>query len=246
MLSTSPANVIIRNFDGSGHYGRSNGGSTGAEEEAVIISQAVGKPIRLQWMRWDDMQWSTQHSPSYGDVQGRDRRQRQARRLHRQPLHERRAGRPAGRSAARRLADDGAAGKHDSSAGELHPVHELEHVRHVGLSDASERARAGVRNLQPRDDSDAAELRPADRAACPQHADAGADGSRTSFARRSSTSWRRPPEWIPFQFRLNNTNDPRMISVINAVKEASSWETRPSPSKTAATTGSKALDRAGL
>ena len=45
----------------------------------------------------------------------------------------------------------------------------------------------------------------------------------------------------PFEFRLNNTNDPRMISVINAVKEASGWETRPSPSKTAATTGTTPL-----
>ena len=34
--------VVVRWYDGSGHYGRSNGGSTGAEEEAVIISQAVG------------------------------------------------------------------------------------------------------------------------------------------------------------------------------------------------------------
>jgi len=69
MLNTPFDKVVVRNYDGSGHYGRSNGGSTGAEEEAVIISQIVGKPVRVQWMRWDDMQWSTQHPAAYSDVQ---------------------------------------------------------------------------------------------------------------------------------------------------------------------------------
>ena len=68
MLNTSTDKVVVRKYDGSGHYGRSNGGSTGAEEEAVILSQAVGKPVRLQWMRWDDMQWSTQHPAAFSDV----------------------------------------------------------------------------------------------------------------------------------------------------------------------------------
>jgi nicotinate dehydrogenase subunit B len=70
MLNISPNNVIVRQFEGSGHYGRSNGGSTGAEEEAVILSQAVGKPVRLQWMRWDDMRWSTNHEPNISDFSG--------------------------------------------------------------------------------------------------------------------------------------------------------------------------------
>jgi len=67
-LNTPLEKIVVRNYDGSGHYGRSNGGSTGAEDEAAIISQIVGKPIRLQWMRWDDMAWSTQHAPAFSDV----------------------------------------------------------------------------------------------------------------------------------------------------------------------------------
>jgi CO/xanthine dehydrogenase Mo-binding subunit len=69
MLNTSVGNVVVRNFAGPGHYGRSNGGNAGAEDEAVILSQAVGKPVRVQWMRQDDMQWSTQSSAAYSDVQ---------------------------------------------------------------------------------------------------------------------------------------------------------------------------------
>ncbi len=68
MLSTSVNNVVVRTFAGPGHYGRSNGGNAGAEDEAVILSQAVGKPVRVQWMRADDFQWSTQSSASYSDV----------------------------------------------------------------------------------------------------------------------------------------------------------------------------------
>jgi nicotinate dehydrogenase subunit B len=69
MLSTSVDHVIVRTFAGPGHYGRSNGGNAGAEDEAVILSQAVGKPVRVQWMRQEDFQWSTQSPPAVSDVQ---------------------------------------------------------------------------------------------------------------------------------------------------------------------------------
>jgi CO/xanthine dehydrogenase Mo-binding subunit len=69
MLSTSADNVVVRTFAGPGHYGRSNGGNAGAEDEAVILSQAVGKPVRVQWMRQDDLQWSTQSSAALSNVQ---------------------------------------------------------------------------------------------------------------------------------------------------------------------------------
>ena len=69
MLSTSPDRVVVRTFAGPGHYGRSNGGNAGAEDEAVILSQALGKPVRVQWMRPDDFQWSTQSSAALSDVQ---------------------------------------------------------------------------------------------------------------------------------------------------------------------------------
>jgi len=69
MLNASVDHVVVRNFSGPGHYGRSNGGNAGAEDEAVILSQAVGKPVRVQWMRPDDFQWSTQSSAAYSDIQ---------------------------------------------------------------------------------------------------------------------------------------------------------------------------------
>jgi len=69
MLSTGVDKVVVRTFAGPGHYGRSNGGNAGAEDEAVILSQAARKPVRVQWMRQDDFQWSTQSSAAFSDVQ---------------------------------------------------------------------------------------------------------------------------------------------------------------------------------
>ena len=69
MLKTPVDNVVVRTFAGAGHYGRSNGGNAGAEDEAVILSQAVGKPVRVQWTRQDDLQWSTQSSAAISEVE---------------------------------------------------------------------------------------------------------------------------------------------------------------------------------
>jgi CO/xanthine dehydrogenase Mo-binding subunit len=44
-------NIRVVVYEGSSSYG---GGMQGqAAEQAVMISQAIGKPVRVQWMRWD-------------------------------------------------------------------------------------------------------------------------------------------------------------------------------------------------
>src|SRR5262245_58135911 len=49
----------------------------------------------------------------------------------------------------------------------------------------------------------------------------------------------------PLQFRQNNMSSPRLIAVIDELKKASGWETRPSPSPKASTTGSTPLTGQG-
>jgi CO/xanthine dehydrogenase Mo-binding subunit len=68
MLGVPVRKVVIRTYSGAGHYGRSNGGNAGAEDEAVLLSKALGKPVRVQWMRADDMQWSTQSPVACSDI----------------------------------------------------------------------------------------------------------------------------------------------------------------------------------
>jgi CO/xanthine dehydrogenase Mo-binding subunit len=68
MLGSSEDKVVVRTYPGPGHFGRSNGGSAGTEDEAVLLSRELGKPVRVQWMRGDDMQWSTQSSAMVSDI----------------------------------------------------------------------------------------------------------------------------------------------------------------------------------
>jgi CO/xanthine dehydrogenase Mo-binding subunit len=231
-------NVVIRNFDGSGHYGRSNGGSTGAEDEAAILSQIVGKPIRLQWMRWDDMQWSTQHPPAFSDV-------------------------TAGLDASGKLVsfqadhympamqDDrmvGAllAGNPTIPAPAVTPATGFFGTIVNGVSEpwlydtvpnAQQRAlgtfQVGTDPTAPNFDTqiglrDHSMRTPAQR--------------QQNFAQESMMNELAAAAKIdPFQFRIKNTSSQRLINVINQVIAMSKWETRPSPGPSASTTGSHAI-----
>ena len=68
MLGVPTDRVVVKQYSGPGHYGRSNGGNAGAEDEAVILSKELGRPVRVQWMRDEDFQWSTQSSAGYSDI----------------------------------------------------------------------------------------------------------------------------------------------------------------------------------
>jgi CO/xanthine dehydrogenase Mo-binding subunit len=50
-----PQNIRVVWYEGSGSYG--TGQSLEVGEEAVAISAKIGKPVRVQWMRWDQTGW---------------------------------------------------------------------------------------------------------------------------------------------------------------------------------------------
>jgi nicotinate dehydrogenase subunit B len=53
-----PQNQIrLINYEGSGYYG--SGQLPQAAEEAAVISATIGKPVRMQWMRWDQSGWDS-------------------------------------------------------------------------------------------------------------------------------------------------------------------------------------------
>ncbi len=240
MLNTSPANVIIRNFDGSGHYGRSNGGSTGAEEEAVIISQAVGKPIRMQWMRWDDMQWSTQHSPSLSNLSaGLDA---SGKLLAYTATHYQAGGqddRPVGALLAGlpTMAAPGSTTPPPANFIQSTNWGQSDTWAYPTVANALEKAygsyQLGTTPSQPNFDQQIGLRAHSMRTPGQRQQNFAREAFMTELAAAAGVD--------PLQFRLNNTNDPRMISVINAVQKASGWESRVSPNKTAATTGTTPL-----
>ncbi len=59
MLGTTTDKVTVRWSDGAGQYGRGSFGGDGAEADAVILSQLLGKPVRVQWTLQEDLTWST-------------------------------------------------------------------------------------------------------------------------------------------------------------------------------------------
>ncbi len=237
MLHTTPDHVIVHSFPGPGHYGRSNGGNAGAEDEAVLLSQAVGKPVRVQWMRADDMQWSTQAAAAFSDVQIAvdDKGKITAYQIdHYMPAMQ--DDRPIGAVLA---------GLPTMSAPDVHsdgvtstvngleddwiytPVPNVAENGHgtfqvgqkaspiaVGLRDHSMRTPGQFQQNYPR------ELALNEAAAL-----AGADA---------------------IQFRIDHTSDERAISVLKAVREASGWETRPSPRNDAGSTGSSPMQGRGV
>jgi CO/xanthine dehydrogenase Mo-binding subunit len=237
MLGTTIDNVVVHIYPGPGHYGRSNGGNAGAEDEAVILSQAVGKPVRVQWMRADDMQWSTQSPVAYSDVELAvdDNGKLAAYQIdHYMPAMQ-----------DDRLVGAVLAGLPTTPAPNPHggfisgtanglsdpwiyaPVANVTEIGHgtyqvgqqespitVGLRDHSMRTPGQFQQNYPR------ELAMNEAAAL-----AGVDA---------------------IQFRIDNLSEERAIGVLKAVREASGWDARPSPRPDAAATGDKAVNGRGV
>src|SRR5882757_106280 len=58
-LGTPLEKVVVRWLEHSGQYGRTTLGGDGAEADAAILSQLIGKPVRVQWTLQEDLAWST-------------------------------------------------------------------------------------------------------------------------------------------------------------------------------------------
>jgi len=240
MMKTPVDNVIVRWYDGSGHYGRSNGGNTGAEEEAVILSAAVGKPVRVQWMRADDMQWSTQAPPEMSDVAaGLD---------------------ASGKLVSFRVNHYSTAGQDDRLVGALlaglptmaapaasPPPGSFSGITH-GISDpwmydvvpnalqkgfGSWNIGQGTPSTDPNYEMNVG-LR--------GHSMRTPGQRQQNFAHESMLNELAAAAKVdPIQFRINHTTAQRLVNVLNIVKQKSGWETRPSPSAKASTSADKEL-----
>jgi nicotinate dehydrogenase subunit B len=237
MLGTTPDHVIVHSYPGPGHYGRSNGGNSGAEDEAVLLSQAVGKPVRVQWMRADDMQWSTQAAAAFSDVQvAIDEKGKMAAYQIDHYMPAMQDDRPIGAVLAglpSMSAPDVHSGGVTSTVNGLEdpwvyaPVPNVTERGHgtfqvgqkasplaVGLRDHSMRTPGQFQQNYPR------ELAISEAAAL-----AGADA---------------------LQFRIDHASEERAIGVLKAVRDASGWDTRPSPRPNAVSTGATPVRGRGV
>jgi CO/xanthine dehydrogenase Mo-binding subunit len=237
MLGTTLDHVIVHAYPGPGHYGRSNGGNAGAEDEAVLLSQALGKPVRVQWMRADDMQWSTQSSVAYSDVQlAIDEKGKMAAYQIDHYMPAMQDDRPIGAVLAGMPTMSAPQVKSDGVTSTVNglqdpwiyaPVPNVIERGHgtfqvgqkasplaVGLRDHSMRTPGQFQQNYPR------ELAINEAAAL-----AGADA---------------------IQFRIDHATEERVIGVLNAVRDGSGWDTRPSPRADAVSTGSTPVRGRGV
>jgi CO/xanthine dehydrogenase Mo-binding subunit len=237
MLRTTADRVIVHSYPGPGHYGRSNGGNAGAEDEAVILSQAVGKPVRVQWMRADDMQWSTQSPAAYSDVQlSLDENGKIVAYQIDHYMPAMQDDRPIGAIIAG-LPTMSAPAVTDSPVGstvndlsdpwiyaQVPNVSEFGHGTFQVGQKASPLA-VGLRDHSMRTPGQFQQNYPRELALSEAAALAGVDA---------------------IQFRIDHASEERLIGVLKAVRDASGWDTRPSPRPNAVSAGSAAVQGRGV
>jgi len=237
MLGTTLDHVIVHAYPGPGHYGRSNGGNAGAEDEAVILSQAVGKPVRVQWMRADDMQWSTQSSVSFSDVQlAIDKQGKMAAYQIDHYMPAMQDDRPIGAVLAGLPTMQAPNPKGAFVSSTANGIEDP--WVYAGVSNVMERGHGtfqvgqkasplavGLRDHSMRTPGQFQQNYPRELAINEAAALAGADA---------------------IQFRIDHATDERAIGVLKAVRESSGWDTRPSPRPDAVSTGSTAVRGRGV
>lgn len=238
MLGADEGAVVVRTYPGPGHFGRSNGGNAGSEDEAVLISRAVGRPVRLQWMRADDMQWSTQSSTMLSDIRiGLDAGGSivSFQSVHSGPPMQ--DDRPIGAilaglrtidpptpdnpspihnarmSVADRWVYSKVANVSETGRG-ASQIGQKESPIGVGLRDHSMRTPGQFQQNFPREVamSEAAAL-------------AGRDA---------------------LQFRIDHTEDPRVVAVLERLRTEAGWDTRPSPARGASPKGNRVMRGRGV
>ncbi len=237
MLGITIDRIVVRTFAGPGHYGRSNGGNAGAEDEAVILSKALGRPVRVQWMRPDDFQWSTQSPASLSDVEialDANGKMTAYQIDHYMPAMQ--DDRPVGAvlaglptmaapsekgvfigSTVNDISDpwiyDGVSVLMERGHG-TYQIGQKESPLAIGLRDHSMRTPGQFQQNYPR------ELAVSEAAAL-----AGADA---------------------IQFRIDHATEERAIGVLKAARDASGWETRPSPVRNSVATADQPLRGRGV
>jgi nicotinate dehydrogenase subunit B len=237
MLGTAPDHVVVHSYPGAGHYGRSNGGNAGGEDEAVILSQAVGKPVRVQWMRTEDLQWSTQSAAAFSDLQlAIDEKGKIAAYQIDHYMPAMQDDRPIGAVIAglpTMPAPQVESGPVTSTVngifdpwvyGQVPNVME----RGLGTFQVGQKASplaVGIRDHSMRTPGQFQQNYPRELAVSEAAALAGADA---------------------LQFRIDHAKEERAIGVLTAVRDASGWDTRPSPRSDAVSTGSKPVRGRGV
>jgi CO/xanthine dehydrogenase Mo-binding subunit len=227
-LGTSTDNVIVHWTQGAGSYGRQHGAEH-SEVDAVILSQIVGKPVRVTWMRNEDFQWSVTSSAFLMDMKaGLDKNGNMiAFQAHYHAPQVADDGRPPGAVLAGMPA--GPAPALSLGVSNEWPYDKVPNVDEQGHGSlpfgASSPLGMGIRGHNMRTPSHREENWALEALVSEAAATAGVD---------------------PIEYRIRHTNNQRLIDVLNRLKAEHGWVTRPSPSPKARATGTGIVSGQGV
>ena len=209
LLGIAPDRVRVVWTEASGCYGHN--GADDAAADAALLSQAVHRPVRVQWSRADELGWDPKSPAMRMDVRGAvDPRGRVVMWDYAvtTPTHSTRPGGHAGNLLAGQLL--GMTGRSGFGGGDRNAKHNYvfpadrvvsRQFEHGPLRPSAMRGLGAPANLFATESF-------MDELAATAHVD-------------------------PIQFRLAHLQDPRGIAVIQRVAELSGWEPRPSPRRLA-------------
>lgn len=209
LLGIAPERVRVVWTEASGCYGHN--GADDAAADAALLSQAVHRPVRVQWSRADELGWDPKSPAMRMDVRGAvDARGRVVVWDYAvtTPTHSTRPGGHAGNLLAGQLL--GLTGRSGFGGGDRNARHNYifpadrvvsRQFEHGPLRPSAMRGLGAPANLFATESF-------MDELAAVAHVD-------------------------PIQFRLGHLQDPRGIAVIQRVAELSGWEPRPSPRRIA-------------
>ncbi len=207
LLGLSPANVRVIFVEASGCYGHN--GADDAAADAAFLSQAVGKPVRVQWMRHDEHGWEPFGPAMVMDVRGSLDAQEKVVAWDYAVWSPTHVGRPFGGQAGTLLAGQlvGApAAKTLFFGGERNAKH-----TYVFKNDRVVLYSLATSPLRP------SALR-------------GLGGVPNTFANESFMDELAAAAGAdPIEFRLGHLTDPRAIAVLQTVAQRVGWKSRPSP-----------------
>lgn len=225
-LSVPVANVTIRWVDQSGQYGRTTFGGDGAEGDAAVLSQLVGKPVHVQWTLQEDLAWSTLSPGWVADLK-------------------------AGLDAQGNLiaVRSDWYSPHENDARLLGAVL-------AGMPSVTPKPNIGVSTVWPYDKvANVLEQAYGMPNIGSDATTAGLRGNimRTPWQRQQNFAIESLINEAaavaaadPVEFRIRHTTDQRLIDVINATAHGAGWQTRPSPNPKARRSGSAPLIGRGM
>ena len=232
--------VTVRWLEGSGQYGRTSLGGDGAEADAVILSQMLGKPVRVQWTLQEDLGWSSASPGWVADLKaGLDANGKLVAIQSDYYTPRQNDSRMVGAVLADlpEITVRGGAGPAafgfdmgpNRNAGVSHPynIPVVLHQGHGRMLNVGEDSASsvGLRGNIMRTPMQRQHVFGLESLLNEAAAAAGADA---------------------VQFRLDHTTDQRLIDIINKTTEAAGWEPRPSPNPNARRTGDTPVTGRGV